>query len=114
MITAILGSLGERLGDLASQTEGVGGAGIMSMFGTGVPTFFFQAIVGLYVVQIVFILTILINGIQNGVDKLNERFLIGRNLIRASITYSIISFVVIMLFNIIAGSILGSVTQSLV
>jgi len=112
MITAILGTLGEKLGMLASQTEGAAGAGVLNMFGSGVPTFYFQVVVGLYVIQIVFLLTILINGIENGADKLNERFLIGRNLMKTAITYSIVAFIIMLLFNIIAGSIMGSVATS--
>ncbi|NQU98239.1 hypothetical protein HQ533_02125 [Candidatus Woesearchaeota archaeon] len=112
MITAILGTLGDKLGQLASEAEGVAGGGVLSMFGAGVPTFHFQVIVGLYVIQIVYLLTILINGIENGSDKLNERFLIGKNLIRTSITYTIVAFIIMVLFNLIAGSIMGSLTAS--
>nr|MCK4929853.1 hypothetical protein [Nanoarchaeota archaeon] len=110
MITQILGSLSLRLSELSSQAEGasVAGAGMMGMFGTGVPTYFFQIIVGLYVVQITFILSILINGIENGSDKLSERYIIGRNLLRATITYIGITLVVTLLFTFIAGSILTS------
>ncbi|MFC2136508.1 hypothetical protein ACFLTH_17980, partial [Bacteroidota bacterium] len=114
MITTILGSLGEKLSNLASQAEGAAGAGILNMFGSGVPTYYFQVIVGLYVVQIVYLLTILINGIENGADKLNERYLIGQNLMRTAIIYCAISFIIMLLFNIIAGNIMGSVTDSLV
>jgi len=114
MITAILGTLGEKLGQLASQSDGMAGAGILNMFGSGVPTYHFQIIVGLYVMQIVYLLTILINGIENGSDKLNERFLIGRNMIRTSITYSVVAFVIILLFNLIAGSIMSGVADSMI
>lgn len=114
MITNILGSLGEKLSVLSSQTDGSAGPGVMSMFGSGVPTFYFQMVVGLYVVQIVYLLTIMINGIENGADKLNERFLLGKNLIKTTITYVVISFVIILIFNIIAGTIMGGVANSLV
>ncbi len=114
MITQIIGTLGQRLTAITSGDEaamgGVGGGSfIMDMFGNGVPTYYFQIIVGLYVVQIVFILTILINGIQNGADKLNERFLIGRNLIKSTITYVTIAFVVMLIFSMVSGSIVKSV-----
>ncbi|MBU1201157.1 MAG: hypothetical protein KJ583_01645 [Nanoarchaeota archaeon] len=113
MITTILGSLGEKLSELAAQAEGASTGGILSMFGTGVPTFYFQFIVSLYVIQIAFILTIMINGIENGADKLNERFLLGKNMTRTAIIYTSVAFVVVMLFNIIAATILGSVTSNL-
>ncbi|MFH1770988.1 MAG: hypothetical protein ABH828_05550 [archaeon] len=113
MITAILGTLSERLGALALETDGGSSASFMGMFGTGVPTFYFQMIVGIYVVQIVYLLTILINGIENGADKLNERYLIGKNLIKTTMTYAIISFIIMLMFNLIAGSIMGSVAASI-
>jgi hypothetical protein len=112
MITQILGSLSVRLAELGSQAEGanVSGAGMLSLFGTGIPTYFFQFIVGLYVVQVTFILSVLINGIENGSDKLSERFIIGNNLIKTTLTYIGVALVVILLFNLIAGSILTSFT----
>ncbi|MBC8495444.1 hypothetical protein H8D36_04785, partial [archaeon] len=54
MITSILGTLGESLGSLASEAEGAS-SGILTMFGSGVPTYYFQVIVGLYVIQIVYL-----------------------------------------------------------
>ena len=95
MITTILGGLTDKISILSSQTDGgAAGAGVLDFFGSGVPTFFFQVIVGLYVIQIVYILSILINGIENGNDKLNERFILGNNLTRTAITYTIISFII--------------------
>jgi len=107
MVSNILGKLGSQLGEL---TEGGGtptGAGLGGFeFGQGIPTFHFQIIVGIYVVQITYILTILANGIENGADKLNERHEIGKNLIRSTLLYCLISAVVMVLFNIITSTIL--------
>ncbi|MBI3035855.1 hypothetical protein HYY71_06050, partial [Candidatus Woesearchaeota archaeon] len=111
MITAILGKLS---GQLEQVTSSVGGAdaaapvGIIGLFGNGIPTYHFQMIVGVYVVQITFILTVIANGVENGSDKLNERYQLGNNLIRSTILYVIISGAVMLLFNIIAGRILTS------
>ncbi len=113
MITTILSKLGVQIRNISTQSGGAaagGGAGLIGLFGDGVPTYYFQIMVGLYVVQIVYILTILTNGIENGADKLNERYNLGINLIKSSILYVIIAFVVIMLFNIIAGSIIGRIS----
>lgn len=109
MITSILGKLS---GQLQQVTSSVGGAdagapsGILTLFGDGIPTYFFQLIVGIYVVQITFILTVIANGVENGSDKLNERYQLGNNLIRSTILYVFISGSVMLLFNIIAGRIL--------
>ncbi len=110
MITQILGNLSLKLSSLSSQAEGanVSGAGLMGMFGTGIPTFYFQFAVGLYVIQITFIISILINGIENGSDKLSERFMIGKNLLGTTITYGLITLVITLLFTLVAGSILSS------
>ena len=78
------------------------------MFGTGISTYYFQIVVGLYVVQITYILTTLLNGIENGSDKLSERYMVGNNLVKTTITYILITLVISILFNLVAGSILSS------
>jgi len=110
MITAILGKLGARVAALGAETSVPGGAGmgtsLLSTFSGGaVGTYFFQIIVGLYVVQIVFILTILVNGIENGSDKIAERAMLGENMVKSTMTYVLLSFVVILLFNMVAANI---------
>lgn len=112
MITMILTSLS---GQIAKITEGgeqatlSGISGIVNLFGTGIPTYYFQIIVGIYVVEIIFILTILSNGIENGADKLNERYELGNNLIKSTMLYCIISLGVMLMFNLIAGQIMSGV-----
>lgn len=108
MITNILGNLREQANLIAAQE---GGAGRVSMFtelfGDAIPTYYFQIVVGLYVVQIIFILAILSNGIENGSDKLSERYWVGKYLIRSTTLYCIIGFIVMILFNFIASSVVG-------
>lgn len=108
MISAIISKLGTTL-EKVIPTDGSAVASapaIGDFLGAGVPTYYFQIIVGLYVVQIVFILTILVNNILNGSDKLNENFLKGRNLIKSTLLYAFISFTLIFAFNLIANQIL--------
>jgi hypothetical protein len=115
MITQILGSLAIRLSELANQAgETSMGAqtGILGMFGTGISTYYFQIIVGLYVLQITFILSVLLNGIENGSDKLSERYLVGKNMLRTTVTYVFVTLFVTMLFSIVAGSILSGFTAT--
>ena len=57
--------------------------------------------------QLVYILTVLSNGIENGEDKLNERYLLGTNLIRSTMLYCLVALFVMVLFNIIASAIMG-------
>ncbi|MBN2881065.1 hypothetical protein JXM83_03340 [Candidatus Woesearchaeota archaeon] len=107
MITTILGTLSTSQeftgggGDIAGAGNALG-----DMFGDGMPTYFFQAFVGVYVVELIYILCILINGIGNGSDKLAEQDIIGRYLVRGTIMYSVISFFGILIFNLIANNVL--------
>ena len=111
MITSILGKLGTQLQQVTSSTQGADAAaptGILGLFGDGIPTYYFQLIVGVYVVQITFILTVIANGVENGADKLNERYQLGNNLIRSTILYVFISGAVMLLFNIVTSRILSA------
>ena len=91
MITTILGNLSKQMAQLTEgagqATAGIGGGGMLNMFGDGIPTYYFQLIVGIYVVEIIYILTVLSSGIENGADKLNENFWVGKNMIKSTITY---------------------------
>jgi len=110
MITTILGSLSEQMTAMQDQgTEMAAGAGLTNIivFGQGIPSFYFQIIVGVYVVQLVFILTELVNGIENGADSLQERFLKGQNLVRSTLLYTFIALVVMVIFNLVAGTIVS-------
>jgi len=110
MITSILGKLSQQLQQVTSAAGGADTSaaptGILGLFGDGIPTYYFQLVVGIYVVQITFILTVIANGVENGSDKLNERYQLGNNLIKSTLLYIFISGAVMLLFNIIAARIL--------
>ncbi len=109
MVSNILGKLSTTLPRITEGGAAPGAqTGLLDMFSQGIPTYHFQIIVGIYVVQITYVLTIMANGIENGSDKLNERHELGKNLINSTILYCLISGAVILLFNIIAGEILLS------
>ena len=101
----ILGKLGTQLKDVTGG-DAAAGTGLIDIFGETIPTYYFQIIVGLYVVQITYILTILVNGIENGLDNLNEKYQLGNNLIKSTILYVFISALVIIIFNFVASQIL--------
>ncbi len=108
MITNILGKLGGQLGQFNTGQSNLGALKNIPniLGGRGIPAYYFQIMVGVYVVQIVWILTILTNGIENGSDNLNERYELGINLIRSTIMYIIVAGTVTLLFSIIANNIL--------
>jgi hypothetical protein len=108
MIVAILGRLTEQLSAITSSAGAATNVpvGLVTLFGDGVPTYYFQTIVGIYIVEMVYILTVMVNGIENGADKLSERYQLGQNLIKSTLIYAVIALTVIVLFNAIAASIM--------
>ncbi|MBW3020941.1 hypothetical protein KY334_06605 [Candidatus Woesearchaeota archaeon] len=106
MITYILGSLSNKANEFSSEGASFNDA---LNLGVGIPTFYFQIVVGIYVVQIVYILTIMANSVENGEDKLGERNLLGINLFRSTIMYIGIAFVVMIVFQLMAGQITNSI-----
>lgn len=107
MITNVLGKIGPALQSKGQEVEAMQGM-TESFFGIGVPTYYFQIIVGLYVVELIFILTILVNGVENGSDKLQEGNMIGTNLVRGTILYCILALLVMVSFNLVADMVVSN------
>ena len=115
MISGILTKLSSQLACASQQGQQSGGFGdILTIFGLGIPTYHFQIIVGIYIVQITFILTILISGIENGADKLGTRFELGKNVTRSTLAYCMIAGIVMLLFNLFANNIMQSTLKACV
>ena len=110
MITAVLVNLNTKFASLATDAEQVGNIGetVSELFKVEdlIPSYYFQIIVGLYVVQLAFVLTKLENSIENGDDKLNEQFMLGKNLRRSTIIYVAIALFVTVFFTILANTLL--------
>ncbi|MBW3019272.1 hypothetical protein KY329_03750 [Candidatus Woesearchaeota archaeon] len=111
MITCILGKLSGNIEALGGQNLGAQITTLSNLFGDGVPTYYFQAVVGVYVFQIIFILTVISNGVENGHDKLQEKFLLGKNLINSTTLYCFIAGLIMLIFNLIALQIISSTTM---
>ncbi len=114
MIVSILGSLSASISVLGSGKDLPAGSinGVLDIFGQGIPTYYFQIIVGVYVVEIVYILTILTNGIENGADHLSEEYNLGKNMMRSTMIYTIIAVIVVISFNLIAVMIMKSMSPA--
>ncbi len=106
MISLVLTRLTLQLSQYTSAGSGAGFGDMLVIFGIGIPTFHFQVIVGIYIVQLAFILTVLANGIENGNDKLAERYSLGKALVRSTLLYCFIAGSVILVFNMFAGAVL--------
>ncbi|MFT4303423.1 MAG: hypothetical protein ACMXYG_02585 [Candidatus Woesearchaeota archaeon] len=109
MITNIIGNLSKSLAAFGTDSEQAGGAltGLTEMFGDGIPTYYFQIVVGMYIVQIVWIMSKTIAGISVGDDKLTEENTIGKNMLRSVTLYCVLAGIVTIIFTIIALTVLG-------
>ncbi|MBI2148736.1 hypothetical protein HYU23_03580 [Candidatus Woesearchaeota archaeon] len=115
MIVNIIVALNLKISSftLESGAESAGTAGglttIVDLFKIDgiIPGYFFQLVVGIYVVQLAYILTIMQNGIENGTDKINEQHLLGTNLIRSFLIYAVIALIVTVLFSSMAQGLLS-------
>jgi len=105
MITTIMGRLKEQAATMA--TEGRPSM-VQDLFGDSIPTYYFQLVVGIYVVEIIIILTVLTNTIENGSDKLNEEYMLGHNMKRSTLLYCAIALIVMLIFNMIASKVVGA------
>lgn len=101
ILTALSGAMQEQAVESGTMSD------VLKFFGDGIPTYYFQIVVGIYVFQLAYILTIISNGIENGADKLNEKYLIGKNTIQSTTTYAILAVAVIIIFNSIASKVIG-------
>ena len=107
MITTIIGTLTTKMNNLSNSSPGMGNSSVLSMFGVGVPTYQFQIVVGLYVVQLSYILIVIANGIENGPDKLGEEAALGQSMVKSILLYTTIAFILILIFNVVASSVIA-------
>jgi hypothetical protein len=110
MITTILGVLSANL--LSGNTGGadslLGAGGIQGILGIFditqmIPTYWLQIIVGVYLVQIVFILTNTLVTVKDGRDELQTTAETANNLRRTIILYTIVALGAIIALNAIAA-----------
>ncbi|HLD11014.1 MAG TPA: hypothetical protein VJB89_02945 [Candidatus Nanoarchaeia archaeon] len=115
MVVTIIVQLNQSITEMAGQgfeTEELATSqlstisSIFSVEGV-IPSFYFQLVVGIYVVQIGLILIILYNSIENGADEINKSHLIGKLLKRSTITYILIAGITTVLFSMLAANIGG-------
>jgi len=112
MITGILGKLKEMtaLGGGETAVAGFGSVGgITELFDVVnmIPPYFLQIAIGIYIIQIIFILTRTLVTIDSGEDRLKQTYDISKNLIRGSILYLITALISIVALSALAGVALG-------
>ncbi len=69
------------------------------------PPTMFQAMVGIYLVEAVYLLSNLSNGVENGFDNVSKEATVARNMLIAIIVYVIVSFVGVLVMNQLVNSI---------
>ena len=63
-----------------------------------VPPTLLQLFVGIYLIEITILLCLLENGIEHGFDKINRDMLIARSLMKAVILFTIVVFIITLMF----------------
>jgi len=67
------------------------------------PPYFLQVVIGIYIIEIVFILTKALITVDVGQDKLKETNEVGKNLMRGGILYLIVALISILALSLLAG-----------
>jgi len=107
MITGILGMLKSMIGQGMGETSvaGIGSiGGLTNLFAIEnmVPPYFMQIAIGIYIIQIIFVLTATLTTVDSGEDKLKQTYDISRNLIKGSILYLATAFISILALSVLA------------
>lgn len=113
MITIILNKLQASLSAPGGAEQMMGGIGtvgsIVQLFDLTkmIPPYYTQLIVGIYVVEIIYILTITLVTVESGSDELGEKSEIAANMRRGIIMYLFASLVSIIALSVLAGIAIG-------
>jgi len=111
LTTTIMLTLGKQISGIetatGAPTAAAPGAGLLEIFQIQymVPGYIFQLLVGIYLIQIIFLLTMLLSGIINGHDKVEEKYALAKNLFIGTAFYIIITIVVVIIFTALAAPI---------
>jgi len=111
MIATILNKLQiPSFGEEVSYLGGLGGMlgpdGIFPLANM-IPTYFLQIIIGIYIIEIIFILTNTLVTIDSGEDKLRKTNQVGKNLFKGMLLYFATSFATILVLFILASIVLA-------
>lgn len=105
MITIILNKLQTMLGaGTDSEVAGFGVGDILEIFDltSMIPPYFLQISIGIYLIQIVFILTGTLVTVDSGTDKLKTTFDRGKFLKFSILLYLIVAFIAIVMLAFLA------------
>ena len=107
MITAILSKLSGMIvtGEEIALPGGMAPSAFMDMFNIKfmIPPYFLQIIVGLYIVEIVYILTLTLVSVEAGTDRLGEKFEIAKNMRTSIMMYTGVAILSILALTVLAA-----------
>jgi len=117
MITIILNKLQVML-ELGEFTEIAGIGSLGNIVGPGglfeitkmIPPYYLQVAIGIYIIEIIFILSNTLVTVDAGEDKLRAVYEIGKNLRRGIMLYLIVSFMAILSLALLASIALGGLS----
>ena len=72
-----------------------------------IPPYFLQIIVGIYIIQVIFILTRTLVAVDAGEDKLERASKTGKNLTRGILIYIVVAFVTVVALSLLSSLVLG-------
>jgi len=108
MITSILNKL--KFAEAEGIDLGIANLGnINRLFDVAlmIPPYYLQIIVGIYIIQIIFILTGTLVAVDSGDDKLEKTNKTGSNLLRGSLLYFMTALIGILLLSLLSSIVLG-------
>jgi hypothetical protein len=114
MIATILNKL-KAMSDLGAGNQELAGLGsigdITTLFDitSMIPPYFIQLSIGIYIVEIIFILTTALVTVDSGKDKLLEKYSLASNLKTGLILYLITALLSITVLTVIAAVSLGNI-----
>ena len=110
MVVTIINKLGEQFQNIGGTeaegfTSGLGAIATVLNIKDVIPSFHFQTIVGLYVLEITIVLTILSTTIERGYDSTTTRYRLSKNIITAMLLYTIVALLGALLFTLLANTV---------
>jgi hypothetical protein len=107
IIIKILETLSSKLGSISTTGSSMGGGFLEGFSSIQVTPFQFVFIVGIYVIESCIILSIFINGIENGDDEVGRNDLIGSCLLIGFVIFSIVLFASLIVFQPLVSASIG-------
>ncbi len=111
LITKVLVNLSDQLETLNSDgaaQAGLGtGIGNIFQVDAAIPPFLLQLIIGIYIIQVVYILSYLISGILNGASKVDSEWMFSNNVLSGTLLYCALAVIGTFLFSQLAFIVTG-------